>query len=101
MISCVRVRKRPASASGGYRLRSSALRHAVWIDLQEATPDEINPVQSATDLKVPSEAEISEIETSSRLASRDGVLYLSMPLIGYRMTAPEPFRSGSCSARIG
>jgi magnesium transporter len=60
---------------------AEALRTAVWIDLQEGTPDEISLVQTATGLRVPSEAEISEIETSSRLASRDGVLYLSMPLI--------------------
>ena len=31
-------------------------------------------MQQATGLKVPSEADVSEIETSSRLASRDGVL---------------------------
>ncbi|HEY0425270.1 MAG TPA: magnesium transporter CorA family protein [Rhodopila sp.] len=58
-----------------------ALRQAVWIDLQDATQDETDRVQRATGLTVPSEADVSEIETSSRLATRDGTLYLSMPLI--------------------
>ena len=60
---------------------TEALRHAVWIDLENATPQEIDRVQQATGLTVPSEAEVSEIETSSRLASRGGALYLSMPLV--------------------
>ncbi len=58
-----------------------ALSRAPWIDLLDATPDEIDRVQKATGLAVPTEAEVSEIETSSRLASRDGALYLSMPLV--------------------
>lgn len=57
------------------------LRDAVWIDLLNATPEEIDHVQSTTGLHVPTLAEVTEIETSSRLSSRDGVLYLSMPLI--------------------
>ncbi len=58
-----------------------ALRLAVWIDMINADPDEIDRVQQATGLAVPTEAEVSEIETSSRLGTRDGVLYLSMPLV--------------------
>ncbi len=58
-----------------------ALRLAVWIDLISADPDEIDRVQQATGLAVPTEADVSEIETSSRLGIRDGVLYLSMPLM--------------------
>jgi len=57
------------------------LRDAGWIDLVAAGLDEIDRVQRATGLHVPTEAELSEIETSSRLATRDGVLYLSMALI--------------------
>jgi Mg2+ and Co2+ transporter CorA len=61
------------------------LSQALWIDLLDATPDEIGRVQKATGLAVPTEAEVSDIETSSRLASRDGAMYLSMPLmpLGY------------------
>ncbi len=71
-----------------------ALRPAVWIDLQDATQDEIKRVQLATDLTVPSEADVSEIETSSRLASRDGVLYLSMPLIRLADDGPRTVSAG-------
>ena len=62
---------------------ADALRNAVWVDLQTATPDEIDRVQQATGLTVPSEANISEIEASSRLASRNGALYLNMPLVRF------------------
>jgi magnesium transporter len=68
---------------------ADALREAVWIDLQNATPDEIERVQQATGLAVPSEADVSEIEASSRLASRDGALYLSMPLIQFADGGPR------------
>jgi magnesium transporter len=71
-----------------------ALRQAVWIDLQDAGPDEVARVEQATSLKVPSEAEVSEIESSSRLASRDGVLYLSMPLIRLADDGPRTTSAG-------
>jgi len=71
-----------------------ALRSAIWIDLQDATPDEIERVQIATALKVPTEPEVSEIETSSRLASRDGALYLSMPLIRLADDGPRTTSAG-------
>ena len=58
-----------------------ALRAAVWIDLVSPTPDEAAAVAAATGFTVPTEASAGEIEASSRLATRDGVLYLSMPLI--------------------
>lgn len=62
---------------------ADALRQAVWIDLQNAAPEEIDRTQLAVGLTLPSEAEVSEIETSSRLASRDGALYLNMPLVRF------------------
>jgi magnesium transporter len=71
-----------------------ALSHAVWIDLQSASPDEIDRVQRATGLNVPSEADVSEIETSSRLASRDGTLYLSMPLMQVAEAGPRSVSAG-------
>lgn len=60
---------------------AESLRDAVWIDMVSATPEEITRVQQATGLAVPTEAEISEIETSSRLSTRNGVLYLNMPMV--------------------
>ncbi len=58
-----------------------ALGAAVWIDLQDPTPEEAALAAEATGLHIPTKAEVSEIETSSRLVLRDGVLYLSTPLI--------------------
>ena len=81
---------------------TDALRKAVWIDLQEASPDEIERTQLATGLRVPSEADVSEIETSSRLASRDGALYLSMPLIRFAEDGPSTVSAGFvlCQERL-
>jgi len=45
---------------------------AVWIDLLEPTRDEVERVAKTTGLRVPGEAEISEIESSSRLAFEGG-----------------------------
>jgi magnesium transporter len=73
---------------------ADALRQAVWIDLQNATADEIERVQQATGLAVPSEADVSEIESSSRLASRDGTLYLSMPLVRLDLDGPRTVSAG-------
>jgi magnesium transporter len=60
---------------------TDGLASAVWIDLRDPTPSEVTLVSEATGLQVPTQAEVSEIESSSRLVLRDGVLYLSMPLI--------------------
>ena len=65
-----------------------ALRGAVWIGLLKPTADEIALANRVTGLAVPTEADISEIESSSRLAKRDGALYLSLPLVN--TSEPEP-----------
>jgi magnesium transporter len=70
-------------------ISAEALRDAVWIDLVSATPDVITRVEQATGLRLPTEADISEIETSSRLAMRDGVLYLSLPLVSVSGDRPR------------
>jgi magnesium transporter len=58
-----------------------ALKKAVWIDLHDPTAEEERLTREATGLAVPTRAEVSEIETSSRLNLRDDVLYLSMPMV--------------------
>ncbi|HEY7578656.1 MAG TPA: magnesium transporter CorA family protein, partial [Acetobacteraceae bacterium] len=47
-----------------------------------------------TGLTIPTEAEIDEIESSSRLATRDGALYLSMPLVSRPETEPRSISLG-------
>ncbi len=81
--------QRLRQATSGAQLSS-----AIWIDLLDADQNEIERVEQATGLHVPTEAEVSEIETSSRLARRDGVLYLSMPLIGVDDDGPRGSSAG-------
>jgi magnesium transporter len=57
------------------------LQDAAWIDLVNVTPEEAAVVEDATGLHVAARAELQEIESSSRLASADGALYLSTPLV--------------------
>jgi magnesium transporter len=68
---------------------------AAWIDLFDPTPDEAALVERATGLRVPSFAELSEIESSSRLFRRDGALYMSAPAVqaaeGEARTSPLGF----------
>jgi magnesium transporter len=56
------------------------LDRAVWIDLLAPTPEEIGRVRAATGLRVPTEQQISEIESSSRLAFETGAYYVSTPV---------------------
>ena len=85
-----------AFAREGSRLRQTTgpLRAALWIDLLEPTPDEVARVGGETGLGLPSEEDINEIESSSRLASRDGVLYLSLPLVIQPETEPRSVSVG-------
>lgn len=71
----------------------------VWIDMMDATAAEITAVEHATGLHVPTLAELSEIETSSRLRTQDGVLYLSAPIV-YRQ-APASDGSVPLTTSVG
>lgn len=57
------------------------LARATWIDLVSPTPEEIARVQEVTGLRAPAEHEVSEIESTSRLAFAKGVYTLSAPLL--------------------
>jgi magnesium transporter len=70
------------------------LSQAQWIDLAEPAPDEVEQVARETGLAIPTELEISEIESSSRLATRNGALYLSMPLVTRPETEPRSVSVG-------
>src|SRR4051812_49968929 len=61
----------------------------VWADLLNPTPEETAYIERAAGLRLPSVEELSEIETSSRLRTEDGVLYMSAPLV-HRATAGDP-----------
>ena len=53
---------------------------STWIDLLDPTEEEMDKVASEHGIRVPTRAQLDEIESSSRLAREDDVLYLSMPV---------------------
>ena len=54
---------------------------ALWIDLVDPTEAERTEVERATGLPVPDRAAVAEIENSSRLVERNGVLMLTTPMV--------------------
>ncbi len=58
-----------------------ALPAGPWIDLLSPTVAETELITEATGIDVASRDELAEIETSSRLSTRDNVLYLSLPIV--------------------
>ena len=61
----------------------------VWIDLFNGDRAEIDFVERATGLHVPTLKELSEIESSSRLRFEKEVIYLSTPIV-FRTDVDEP-----------
>ena len=55
----------------------------LWIDLYNPTPEEVAQVQSQFHLRVPSRAELEEIESSSRLSVQNGAIHLNMPVVAH------------------
>jgi magnesium transporter len=53
----------------------------VWIDLASPSQDERQQIEKQFNIHVPTRDELSEIESSSRLFSREGLVCVSMPLI--------------------
>jgi magnesium transporter len=61
----------------------------LWLDLMQPNAQEIAFVERTTGLHVPTPDELSEIESSSRLRTEDGTLYLSAPLV-HRAITDQP-----------
>jgi magnesium transporter len=55
--------------------------NAVWYDLLNPTAEEVAIVEGETGLALPSQADLDEIENSSRLASDGPVLTMSTPVV--------------------
>lgn len=68
-------------ASGAARKDGEPLRESAWIDLVDPTGAERASFEAAFGLRVPTRDEISEIETTSRLQTEGGALYMTAPLI--------------------
>jgi magnesium transporter len=63
------------------RIGSQLPPKVIWIDLLNPTDDEKSSVERVLDIRIPTEAALNEIEASSRLISRNGLLYLSSPAV--------------------
>jgi magnesium transporter len=60
------------------------LREAAWIDLSSPSEAELQKVREVAGLEVPTQEQVSEIESTSRLAFEDGAYCLSTPLVSAR-----------------
>jgi magnesium transporter len=70
---------------------------AVWFDLQNPSPEEFAFVVRETGLSLPEEADIVEIENSSRLSSDGAVVTVTMPIV---TRAPHEGMQGSSCAFV-
>ena len=66
----------------------------IWMDLLDPTDEEKTFVESRAGVRVPSAADLSEVEVSSRLQVERGVLYLSTPVVAQSQT-PDPILSAA------
>jgi len=67
--------------------------NAIWYDLLNPTSEETAAVVNETGLSLPSQADLDEIENSSRLSSDGPVLTMSMPIV---TRSEEGLRSSVC-----
>jgi magnesium transporter len=61
-----------------------------WVDLFDPTTEERSRVEAKYGLELPSRDELSEVELSSRVSEKNGVLYLNMPAISRGASPDEP-----------
>jgi magnesium transporter len=81
----------PFQASGkGKGGGTQAARKTSWLDLLDPTEDERAGVESKYGVKLPSREELSEVESSSRVAQENGVLFLSVPFVSHGRGVDEP-----------
>ncbi len=75
---------------------------AVWVDLEEPTREEEELVERSLGFGIPTREEMVEIEPSSRLYERDGVLFLTMSVLygvedGAPASEPMSFVLSDCA----
>lgn len=75
----------PISPSGA----GHASGKVAWIDLVNPTPEERSMVEIDCNLKLPSRAELSEVQSSSRLVEAHGVLMMSIPTAFHHRAGEE------------
>ncbi|MDO8289252.1 MAG: magnesium transporter CorA family protein [Parvibaculum sp.] len=64
--------------------------HVIWVDMFNPTPDEVQFIERLTSLHLPNHEDLKEIESSSRLYTESGALFMSSPLVANAGTSsPE------------
>ncbi|WP_044548937.1 hypothetical protein [Mesorhizobium japonicum] len=58
-----------------------ATKRALWLDFIDPDTAEVKEVEGLAGVALPSRENLSEIESSSRLKARDGVLTMSVPIV--------------------
>ncbi len=66
-----------------------AARKVSWFDLLDPTPDERSIVETSYGFGLPSREDLSEVESSSRIADQDGVLFMSVPIASHGRAGEE------------
>ncbi|MFM1816182.1 MAG: hypothetical protein RLZ98_2877 [Pseudomonadota bacterium] len=64
-------------------------RHAVWIDLEHPTLDEIRQIERALGINIPSADDMKEIEVSSRLFHENGTHFMTASIV-YKIDTEDP-----------
>jgi magnesium transporter len=64
-----------------HRPEAGTLKTATWVDLLDATEEERSAFEAAFGLRVPTKAQLAEIETTSRLRTESEALYMTAPLL--------------------
>jgi len=75
------------------KTRAADAPHAVWFDLLKPAPEDFAFVVRETGLSLPEEADVVEIENSSRLSVDGDVLTVTMPIV---TRTPEGLRASAC-----
>ena len=79
----------PASHDGATGQQGATATDVLWLDLLNPTGAETTNVEKTIGAALPSLGSLSEIETSSRLRNRSGVLYMSTPSAARRPGGAE------------
>jgi magnesium transporter len=80
----------PSAPSGGGKGGGAHPQRKVsWIDLVDPTKEERDSVETKYGLELPSREELSEVESSSRIAEANGVLFLSIPIVSHAHAVEE------------
>ena len=81
MLTIFRDRAKGMESSPAPEQLPQLLAEAIWVDALNPTAEEKAAIEKATGLYVSTQAELSEIESSSRFFEEDEAIYLSLPVI--------------------